>query len=52
MTVGICPVIDHMGDFLLVHCVMFLILLHIAEEIGVWDIFGQKKMRYLHRQRI
>ena len=52
MTVGICLVIDYLGDFLLVHCFMFLILLHIAGGIGVWDILGQKKMRYLRRQRI
>lgn len=38
MTVGICHVVDYLGDFLLVHCFMFLILLHIAGEIGVWDI--------------
>jgi hypothetical protein len=52
MTVGICLVIDYLSDFLLVHCFMFLILLHIAGGIVVWDILRAKKMRYLRRQRI
>ena len=78
MTVGICLVVDYLGDFLLVHCFMFFNSSSYSGEnrcLGYscesaygkiekkkdknqgWPtkIIGnieQKKMRYLHRQRI
>ena len=51
MTVGICLVVDYLGDFLLVHCFMFFNSSYSGGNSGL-GYFRAKKMRYLHRQRI